>query len=438
VKTPILFIVILTIVICGCEKEKTEETDNPIVDINFKVASKLDLSDADYLVLKASDNYKSAHSGQELYKIKIDGDNFIEEKVSLLDALGNEIDSLFSDFTVNRILELKEGLLCLQGNFTLYLDSSAVEPQDLYSILVRTSDGAIYDFNGHFPSEKSFYLNQNKIQKDNTGNVYYDAGNVYKLSERENDIIQEQYLPTEEEYFSFFIDLNGNCYYYDFPYTKVKKFEGGIAISEIYREFYCMWNTYDKKVMASVYDSVGYLTLEDSKLKFSSFAAINCPEAWTHIYTDSNNDFTQIFTPDINLTLKQAGNIIFEDTKEIYDLLLKEELFTTNRLLINSISGNYIFLSSEYSLALDLYKVDLTSFEKLNPDSYLLNSVVSIDFPDDLEIKTYEFNDDGEIIFTALRLSDEMFVTGIIDSESTMNILTESSDKVYNNLIQLN
>lgn len=334
------------------------------------------------------------------------------------------------------MLELKEGLICLNGNFELYLDSSSVEPQVLASLLVRTSDGAIFDFNGHFPSDKSYYLYQNHIQIDKLGNVYYDNNNVFKLSEDENGYLQEEYLPTGEEYFSFFVDLEGNCYYYTFPYTKVKKSEGGIATMN--REFNCIWNTYDNKVMASVYDSVGYLSIEDDKIKFTSFESISVGEAWTHIYTSSENMFTQVITPDINSDQKQVGNIIFEDSKTVFKLLLKDELFTTNQLVINKISGNYIFLSSEYSLSLNLYKIDLESFEQIDSEAYLLNSFVNIVFPNDLEVKAYEFNDYGEITFTALRLSDEMFVTGIADSENNINILTESSDKEYNNLIQLN
>lgn len=446
-KNPFLLTVILTFFMLGCEKEKI---DIPIIDNDSKndskIVSKLDLSDADFLVLKASDNLKSTRSAHELYKIKIEEDTITEEKVSLLDALGNEIDSIFSDFSVYKILELKEGLICLYGSFKLYLDSSIVEPQVLSSLLVRTSDGALFDFNGHFPSDKSYYLNQNKIQSDKFGNVFYDAVNVnpgfpgvvYKLSETQNGFLQEQYLPSGEEYFSFFIDLEGNCYYYTFPYTRVKKSEGGIATSDIYKNFHCIWNTYDNKVMASVYDSVGYLTIDDDKIKFSTFSSISVGEAWTHIYKSSENKFTQVITPEINSEYKEVGNIIFEESKEVYNLLLQDELFETNRLVINKISGNYIFLSSEYSLSLNLYKVDLESFEQVDSETYILNSHVSIDFPDNLEIKTYEFNDIGEITFTALRLSDEMFVTGIVDSENMINILTESSDKEYNNLIQLN
>jgi hypothetical protein len=434
-KNPILLTAILTLFILGCEKEKT---DNLIKDNDSKVVSKLDLSDADYLVLKSTDNLKSSSSNQELYKIKIDGDNVTEEKVSLLDALGNEIDSTFSDFSVYKILELKEGLICLNGSFELYLDSSSVEPQVLSSLLLRTSDGAIFDFNGHFPSDKSYYLYQNHIQTDKLGNVYYDNNNVYRLSEDENGYLQEEYLPTGEEYFSFFIDLEGNCYYYTFPYTKVKKSEGGIATSDMYREFNCIWNTYDNKVMASVYDSVGYLSIEDDKIKFSTFESISVGEAWTHIYTSPENMFTQVITPDINSEQKQVGNIIFEDSKKVFKLLLQDELFATNQLVINKISGNYIFLSSQYSLSLSLLKIDLESFEQIDSEAYLLNSFVNIKFPSDLDVKTYEFNDNGEITFTGLRLSDEMFVTGIVDSENVINILTESTDKEYNNLIQLN
>ncbi len=442
-KNPLLLTVILTLFMLGCEEEKI---DNPIIDNDSRIVSSLDLGDADYLVLKASDHLKSTRSAHELYKIKIEEDTITEEKVRLLDALGNEIDSLFSDFSVYKIAELKEGLICLYGSFKLYLDSSIAEPQVLSSLLVRTSDGAIFDFNGHFPSDKSYYLNQNKIQSDKFGNVFYDAGNenpgfpgvVYKLSETQNGFLQEQYLPSGEEYFSFFIDLEGNCYYYTFPYTRVKKSEGGIATSDIYKDFYCIWNTYDNKVMASVYDSVGYLTIDEDKIKFSTFASIRVGEAWNHIYTSSENKFTQVITPDINSQYKQVGNIIFEESKEVYNLLLQDELFETNQLVINKISGNYIFLSSEFSLSLNLYKIDLESFEQVDSETYILNSHVSIDFPDNLEIKTYEFNGIGEITFTALRLSDEMFVTGIVDSENMISILTESSDKEYNNLIQLN
>lgn len=434
-KHPILLTVILALLILGCEKEKK---DNLFIDNDSKIVSKLDLSDADYLVLKATDNLKSTNSKQALYKIKIDEDNITEEKVSLLDAFGNEIDSIFSDFSVYEILELKEGLICLNGSFELYLDSSMVEPQVLSSLLVRTSDGAIFDFNGHFPTDKSYYLNQNYLQTDNVGNVYYDNENVYKLSESENGYLQEEYLPSGEEYFSFFIDYQGNCYYYTYPYTRVKKSEGGIATSDMHQEFYCIWNTYDNKVMACVYDSVGYLTIVDDKIKFSKFTSISVGEAWTHIYTSRENRFTQVITPDINSDYRQVGNIIFEESKEVFKLLLHNELFETNQLVINKISGNYIFLSSENSLSLNLYKVDLESFEQVDSETYLLNNHVSIDFPDDLEIKTYEFNDNGEITFTALRLSDEMFVTGMVNSQNKINILTESSDKEYNNLIQLN
>lgn len=433
-KNPIILAAILSLFIMSCEKVIT---DSPIEDNNSKVVSKLDLSDADFLVLKST-NLKSTISNQELYKIKIDGENISEEKVSLLDALGNEIDSIFSNFSVYKILELKEGLICLNGSFEMYLDSSSTEPQKLTSLLVHTSDGAIFDFNGHSPSDKSYYLYQNHIQTDKLGNVYYDYYNVYKLKEDENGYLQEKYLPTDEEYFSFFIDLEGNCYYYTFPYTKVKKSEGGIAISDMYREFYCIWNTYDNKVMASVYDSVGYLSIEDDKVRFSTFESISVGEAWTHIYTSTENMFTLVITPDINRSQKQVGNIIFEDSRKVFKLLLKDELFTTTQLAIDKISGHYIFLSSEYSLSLSLYKIDLESFEQVDSETYLLNSFVNIDFPSDLEIKTYEYNDNGEITFTALRLSDEMFITGIVDSENVINILTESYDKEYNNLIQLN
>lgn len=435
-KPRIHLILVFALLLIGCEKDNPNNQANENSD--SKVVSNVDMTNADYLVLKSVGNKKSAYSNQELYKISIDGEIISEEKVRLLDAFGNEIDSVFSEFAVWEMLELKEGLLCLRGDFKLYLDSTNIEPQTLYTLLVRISDGAIFSFNGHYPSDKSYYLNQNKIQTDKYGNVYYDAGNVFKLMETENGYLHEEYLPSEEEFFSFFIDIEGNCYYYTYPYTKVKKFGGGIAASDIYRQFHCKWNTYDDRVMASVYDSVGYLTIEEEKLKFSPFASINCPEAWQYIYRNSNEKTTQIFSPAIHESWKLAGSIIFEETQKVCDLFISNELFTANNLYVKNISGHFLYLTNEGSISLDLYKVDLNNLEKIDGDSYVLNSYTHIDFPIDLDVKEYEFSDNGDITFTALRLSDEMYVTGIVDSESNIQILTESSDREYNNLIRIN
>ncbi|MEX0980806.1 MAG: hypothetical protein WD577_09740 [Bacteroidales bacterium] len=442
-KAPLLSILVLLLLFIGCEKEYP---GNPTEEINdSKVVFGIDIANADYLVLKSAGDKKSGYTGHELYKINLDGDNISEEKVRLLDAFGNEIDSIFSEFTVFKMLELKEELLCLKGNFKLYLDSSNSEPQTLYSLLIRSSDGALFNFNGHYPTDKSYYLNQNEIQTDKYGNVYYDAaninsqsGNVFKLAETENGYSQEGYLPSGEEYYSYFIDLDGNCYYYKYPYTKVKKFGGGLAVSDIHTQFYCMWNTYDDKVMASVYDSIGYLTIEEEKLKFSPFASVNCPEAWLYIYRNPDEKTTQIFSPGIHESWKLAGSMIFEETQEVYDLFIDDELFTTNELYVKTISGHFLYLTSQASISFDLYKVDLNNFEKIDGDSYLLNSYTHIDFPGDLEVKDYEFNENGDIIFSALRLSDEMYVTGIVDAEDNIQILTQSSDREYNNLIRIN
>jgi hypothetical protein len=444
-KKLIISTILLLIIMISCEKENKN---------NYQIVSKLDITGADYLVLKTSDNAKSTLTNSNLYKITIDGENISEEKVRLLDKLGNEVDPLFSNFIVNYIVELKNNLLCLSGSFEMYIDSSDSELHNFSSLLVRISDGAIYDFNGHFPSKKSYYLNQNKLQTDQFGNVYYESGNIiqtdyfgnvfyesgniYKLSETENGFTQEEYLSPGEEYWAFFIDLEGNCYYDEFPYSKVKKAKGGIAVSDIYRYTHCLWNTYNEQVMVAVYDSVGILNINDNKLDFSFFSSINCTEAWQYIYNDTNKNTTQIFSPYVVSDYPLAGSIIFAETLEVFDLFINDELFTSNELWVEKISGNYLFYSSAYSLSLDLFKVDLSSYGKVSNVAYILDKYEIIDFPDNLDVKTYDFTDNGEITFSALRLSDEMQVTGIIDTENSIHILSESSDKEYNNLIRLN
>ena len=189
----------------------------------------LNVSDAQALtILEESSGGRTKADQPVLFKITSEG---TIEVVKFVNKGGVEVNKSEAEIHfIERMMDLNRDYFLLSGFFVI--GDSKRKLQSYTALLVRKSDGAVFDFGDDNISRNLSQFGDPVIKHDAQGNIYYvttDA-DVYKLSlDNPDEIVKESYLPSgQKAWVSFAIDADGNCIY-QYDDVRVKKISGGLA-----------------------------------------------------------------------------------------------------------------------------------------------------------------------------------------------------------------
>jgi len=409
--------------------------------------------------------------------------------VGFLDQNGNPIDSIVwynSDGTyminypslhVTAINRLTDDYILIDGVFQYLAVSDSANPVDMYiqSLLLRESDGAIFDFGDQINwAVSSRYWNK-YLYTDDEGCLYYssDRNNVMKLTTYpDGSVTRENILPYNQVFKYYFVDGAGNLYWAPdeigntFDGLKVKIVDGGIINYDVFNstepisgpvpgEDYVtevrdrIWVSTDRKVHtlrqidSAIYNPgnnewdhtecaywwITEVNIMDSNFEFEEVLDMNTipeyldwPLDWyTHRTHYSGDELIMIYDdPPTEFFMKISG------------LDCKAGTFRYNILPLNLgefVSGfveesdDYIFIAVN-STILKISVQDFSYTSLLEENQY--------------DIFAFSVSDDGIITFNALRYSDARIVLGEIDETGSITIIEEDLDTEVVSLMRLN
>ena len=133
------------------------------------------------------------------------------------------------------------------------------------------------------------------------------------------------------------------------------------------------------------------------------------------------------------------------EKNSLIELLIRQDNIEEVGYNIINCADNFLWASSLGGVNKKIIRYDLTKFDieipiPSNPDFELavLNSFVSIDFPSNLDVLSYQFIENNEFSFQAFDLSEEKDVTGIINMESEITITNVEDNYTLEILKKLN
>lgn len=455
---------LIFIIVAGCN------------NINYKkAASGLNIIDADLLLIKSSSLKKGAtedlsNLNSNLYKLVVNGNDSLLWPIQFTNDEGEFIDEKFSKIIVEKIYKFTDNLYCLRGNFKCIINSGSGEIQSFTTLLVRISDGAIFDFQGHYPFLGSDYFGE-YAQTDSAGNIYYYYLAVQKLSEMDNGTYSiTQYLPDGQETQDYFIDRHGNCFYQNGTpelevdwndrvfLNKVKKAEGGI-IENTSKPIKVMFtgsdgNTYS--ILREFSDYSGGYPLPADYMRMNIYR-INvreevsstlvcshiCPAdtyGYNYLYQSSSSGITIFFR---NVTeYSTMGELFIESEMKSYYLFQPEDFGEESKTIFRVI-GDYSFMygpnkKSVYRISNDLITPASRNLDGVTFEGYALNSYIEFVFPEGIEIYSFELIDEDHVLFTGLNLSEEENVIGTISSDGELTIVERTGNDSFDILTRLN
>jgi hypothetical protein len=431
----------------------------------------MNVTDAIYL---ASVNHDLTDESHPIKIIKKDAE-YLSETITFLNSEGNLIEDRFVYYDVWWIFNVSPDYICMFGEFemAIYEDSKNVE---LYtSILVRKSDGAIFNFNGHYLEGGSFYMGQKYPQKDQNEAIYYSSDfDVYKLNVTDPDnLTQKKYLPDNQKTDRFFIDADGNCFYngLDNYFTKIKKASVGI-IENSDHELNFLWNGYDHKTYwlnaaSNETDpnltqcSVSEIRIEGDQINSTMISNhyLNFPNIYFNkLLYDTSAFSTQLLFNTSRYGI--IGEIFREDVKSLVPIFMPIELSDEQNLPVEmsnnkvyqviSVSGNsiYLILQEDYNdfnyagdeiIQLDIreYEADTRIIQGESVSGLAYTDFLTFSMPEGYEIYSLVPSFDN-ILFSALRYSDEKNVLMIIDKDGKLTQVEETGNVKYSELQRLN
>jgi len=433
----------LALFILSCEED--DSSVNPKMDIPV-----LDIIDAESLVILESSSEKSLDENGtgNFYKITTDG-SFEEVKFINADGSGLDDGATETYIDVASIFNVNQEFLILSGMFTVWDTTGNVQMYD--NLLVRKSDGAIFDFlsfnndddidlankfidmwmyqprpgESWFPSDK----NDNFYLMANYGMVFkVDAANPASLNISE-------YLPEGQGCVNFGIDSDGNCIYrygddgFSSKY-RVRKKEGGLYEVEVdgetNGEFWIGDN--DNKFYFISKDEFYYPSI--NKLAF-----VNGEAQLEKVWSDQTEEF--LFVSDLEIdygrsyVVRKNNGIVFIDLDGYQSWEFSETDNSVRKINLPNFdvvreiknSPNYLYIAA----SMDLYKISL--------DTYNYTSLLP---SGEYDIYTIDVTDDDLLQVSALRFSDAKKVLIEIDNAGSMNITEYEDSRRIITLQQLN
>jgi len=408
----------------------------------------INIENADYLAIrtaKSSQKSNASTARNNLFKGTVSENECIFSPVSFIDDEGNSIDPEFTIIEVENICNISEDYICLKGHFEINREQYG-DNQIFSSLLIRKSDGSVYDFNGHFPGNKSFYLHSKYLQRDLNNNHYYSHSSaIYRFGTADN-LTQETYV-SNSQYVGgdFFIDHVGDCYFFGNG-TKIKLKDGGIIYDEKYIHDFI--KTSSNKTYAIVTNSLSRkfyeLKIIEGELILSHVSDVsNYFRSGVYSYRNMNrNDYYLIDSVFSNY----SGNIYFgvifnENLNELYYLALPRGL-DTELYFFDKVNENYLWLNRSGSVKKEFYKINIDNYtiEEYGGSIKIarISDYQKVDFPGYIEIYDYEIEEDDNIYFTGYNLTTEEDISGLYNAEGDLIITDNTSDYYYSVLKKIN
>lgn len=414
----------------SCSSDKENETSNGGQTINQKTV--LNITDAKSLViLEKSLTGKSLATETNLFKITTDG-KYLPVNFTNLDGSTNPTatKSIIYD-----IKNLNSDYILLSGSFEIPDKEGKLKKYK--SILVRKSDGAIYDSSALEFSFRAIKMGEILPKTDSEGNIYYYKGNnsigKFSLNNPEN-INAINYLPSGETNGYFEVDTKGNCMY-QYGTSKgvtksngtndirIRKANGGIYEVKIdgrdnkefwlgnNGNFYFITYTWNNNYVPQIHK----INIDGDNITTSVVWPLKgepIPDGVGHMFRSSG---------DGSYMIKKKNSVVFIDTYYSWGSMNWE--FFENDHSVESINlpnidkdAKIIYSKEYYYIATktDLYKVNLIT----HAYTKLLTS-------GEYQIYTLNVNNEDKVQFSALRLKDGKKIFAEINKEGTLNNVNE-------------
>lgn len=406
----------------------------------------MDITNADMLVLyqDGQDKVKStatvSDNHSNLYKLTAQG----LERVIFSAEDDKPIEEEETEVFVENIVPLGDQIILFQGNFRF-------GETEYWQILVRKSDGAIFDFSGIHLNHMStdLTLNGSPFQRD--GNErYYFKGDIVTHDDNsdgtpsatvdEHALIRmtitnienptyEDIQPAGQLFHKFTVDNNGNVYYMEesspSPELKVIKNTGGILLLED-QHVSIPW----KGVNGHVYTFIGN---DIYKLEVQEEEVIK-----TKVWENPDQDFGSGYST-YGFRVDKSNSVLFissdgsENGSSSTDMIGKSWEFneTTHSLTEVEVPLNpgKIVQTDEY-----VYMYGGNKLYKMQNSNNVFTDISSGEY----EFYTFGAGNDNELVFSALRYSDGKKVTGRLTTTDQLEIIDEESDREATYMIRLN
>jgi hypothetical protein len=491
-----IFYYVLVFILLGgissCEKEPDEEPEpeeskkeNSVVTPDF-----LDIADAKSLVVinegsQRKSTNEDPHSNGNLYKIKENGEIV---QVMFRDQNGQPFDRIvyyndngdsivnYPQLIVNEINELSDDYLLVEGSFS-YLDISDLEnPHDVFyeNLLLRISDGALFDFNDKINWYRSCRYKNRYLYSDYDGNIYYTSKssdyNIQKLSTLEDGgLTRENILPFNQKFKSYCVDGEGNLFYRPGELgSTVEGFNVKVANGGIIQMDNDLYHLETDTIITFIYTDFDWIWIDDDKMANAIIGKDSM------VYNEALGEWDDYAAGLLSIMNLRVNNstIQFESRIERINELFENFQWFVNFYVYRTRYQNemiFIYGRSGPELKTELWALDIenSTYRKgiipVNEGEYIeaiihdgdefiylgINSkllkISKKDFtytnflPDNqYDIFALSVSEDDVVTFNALRYSDAEIILGEIDQSGTVTIIKEDMEVPVTSLVRIN
>lgn len=407
--------------------------DDPGSDSKTYPEAVLSISNASSLAVLEADAGRVTAGGSNLYKITTNGSM---EEVKFVNADGSDIDPAIAETTiqVSNVVTLDATIFLLEGTFSVW-DSAGVA-QHYDALLVRRSDGAIFDFGENDISYNKTKLGDKLVKTDVSQNLYYPNNTgITKLSNSNPEIMTKQeFLSTGQTAEYFEITRNGAAIYKYGSSSgvtnangtddlRIRKAGGGIFEVKVEgrdnREFW-------RGANGSIY-FVTYTWDNGYQSAIHKITMVDDNPVIEEVWSDDSMEHEFNYVAGMLRTASQGSHKIDKENSVVFIATyagggfaweFNEETNTVEDFTLPDVEEGAIIVNSDnnYYIATgtDLYKVDLDTHEY----SSLLNSG---------EYEVYSMNVDANdnIQFSGLRFSDGRKVFAKISPSGNVEVIDE-------------
>ncbi len=350
---------------------------------------------------------------------------------------GQDIDSDVSDVSINVRKVYDAGdFIVLDGEFIAW--DTEGNYQDYYNLLVRKSDGAIFElgnanFSGSYINFNPVLLQEVNFQSDEAGNLYYlsNQGKIMKVDVSDPaELFMSEYLPTEQTTFYFVVDRDGNCVYKYGEAYRLRKGIGGIFdFQSAGFEAHEFWVGSNGEMYFTSYDhdnevpTIGKLDVDDNGEVLGN--ELWSPPAFEEhfgVQNTNHNYYYRIVRQNsvIFIAFENGSHWEFsEDDNQVTDFELPDLSLATKVVH----SDNYYYLAD----GTNLYKV-----------SFADHSYSSLLTPGQYEVYSLSVGNDETLQISALRFSDGKNIIAEINAQGELAVIDEEQDKEATYLQRLN
>jgi hypothetical protein len=359
-----------------------------------------------------------------------------------IDASGNLQEVHLSEgegsIDVDKIIRFNTDYLLMLGKFV-------INDKNYFSLLVRKSDGVVFDFVDYDLNMEDSKLGENFIKADGDGNLYYPMYNQIKKLDITDPqtITSADYLPSGQMVWFFDIDPAGNLLYnYEADGTginkllRIKKVGGGIFDAAVegrtYRDFWLgnngnfYMNGTSETGAAAIYKA----TIANNEVTIDNVWSDDTNAAAGMVklmFSTSLQGAYRIRKPNSILFLETFFDAdhngvsweFFEDTNTVQAI----DLPPLKEGSVFAHSPHYYYIGT----GTDLYKVDIQT-----------HSYVKLLTSGDYEVYAMSVDENDNLRFNGLRFSDGKRIFAEIKNGGSVAILDEDLDKKAVTLTRLN